>query len=554
MISRFINCILFILFSNTFFGQYVPEDRTAFNYNQIMFEFPYIEDAKGYTLFLTYDSITQPLAKDFVVKKKEKLPISLVKDLKLGKNYKWYVETTLKSGKTSSSEYHYFSILNTKMSNLKFYKPVQHYNKKSKILDGIVWCDEYRCAVDRAGKIVWFVADEQTEIVKTKVLRDFRFYNDGSITYVNRPNATHVDIDLNTIWQAPNDGKVSGGSREDYHHDFKMLPNGNYMILGNEQIKFANENPTDTLESEKIDFSNIIEYDKKGNVVWFWRMKDHFPYELLINSEIETNTGIVNPHANSFCVDEKEGFVYMSFRDISRIIKIDKKSKNIVASYGQKLKSEDDVIETDLFRLQHDIQYLGNNQLLIFNNNEIAKGKISAIEVVSFPKAKGEKFELKWKFDLNYDKFSEGKVDRMGGVKIMPNGNYLVCEGSSNRVVEINKKGELLWDFCIEQINADGKFNDKFGFYRANFSSSLYPNYFSFYVNSKNELIICNKGIETDKYQIKVYDENNVVLFSAQSKEVNSNKIITIKTPLTNLKNLRIEVISTNTQHVKTKN
>ncbi|MBK6985701.1 MAG: hypothetical protein IPH32_13540 [Bacteroidetes bacterium] len=57
----------------------------------------------------------------------------------------------------------------------------------------------------------------------------------------------------------------------------------------------------------------------------------------------------------------------------------------------------------------------------------------------------------------------------MGGVKIMPNGNYLISEGSSNRVVEINQKKEILWDFSLRQVDSTGKVNDKFEIYRANF-------------------------------------------------------------------------------------
>ncbi len=92
------------MFSSYFFGQFVPKDNAALNYNQIMFEFPYVEDAKSYTLFLTYDSIAQPKSGDFIFKAKENLPIIFVKDLRLGKSYKWYVETTLKSGKINSTE------------------------------------------------------------------------------------------------------------------------------------------------------------------------------------------------------------------------------------------------------------------------------------------------------------------------------------------------------------------------------------------------------------------------------------------------------------------
>jgi hypothetical protein len=543
-----LNTIFFIFTLNSAVAQFAPKDNSKLNYNQIMFEFPYEENASVYTICITYDSILQPKEKDFIIKKQEKFPVSLIKDLRLGKNYKWYVETTLKSGKKTKSDYHYFSIATTRMVNRKLYQPIQLYNKKEKIQDGLIWCDQYRCAVDRKGNVVWFMTEDHLEQVNAKVVRDFRLYNDGNISFIHQPNASRVDIDMNVLWQAPAAGTISGAKKEDYHHALLQLPNGNYMVLGNEKVKFANENPGDTVTSEEVDFCNIIEFNEKREIVWSWRMKDYFPYEYLINSKIETRSGVVNPHANSFCVDETNNVIYLSFRDISRIIKIDRKSKKILASYGQRLNDEDDVMETDLFRLQHDIQLLPNGDMLLFNNNDIDNGKISCVEIIRLPATKKDTFQLKWKFDLNYDAQSNGKIDRMGGVKIMPDGNYLICEGSSNRVVEISPKGELLWDFALRQKDTSGRVNDKFALYRANFSRSLYPNYVTFYPTSKNELIVLNKGLETDIYTINVYDADNKVVFSTLSPEIKRNNSIKIKTPLINLKNLRIELVSSNTK------
>lgn len=485
-------------------AQYLPKDDAKLNYNQIYFEYPYNENAKFYTVYITYDSIVNPTDKDFIVKQQEKSPLLLVKNLKLGKKYKWFIETTLRSNVKIKSNYFHFSILNTNMANPKFYKAIQHYNKKNKILDGIIWCDQYRCAVDREGNIVWFMAMEHQDLINSKTVRDIKLYPDGSMTFIHQPYASRTDINLNSIWKAPYKGTVSESDKEDYHHAFNILPNGNYMILGNEKVNFSN----DTVTTDVVNFCNIIEFDTIGNIVWSWRMKDYFPYDYLISSMIQTENGIADPHANSFTIDEKNNAIYLSFRDISRIIKIDKKTKKIIASYGVKLKDEDDVIETNLFRLQHDIQLLENNDMLIFNNNDIDKGKTSCVEIVHFPISKKDSFQLKWKFDLNYDNESRGKVKRMGGVKIMPNGNYLICEGSSNRVVEINKKKEILWDFSFRQVDSTGKVNDKYEIYRANYSSCLYPYYFGAILYD-NKLTIYNKGCEDDAYKIELLLKNN---------------------------------------------
>jgi len=508
-------------------GQYLPKDGAKLNYNQIYFEYPFNKDAKFYTVYITFDSIANPTNKDFIIKQQEKSPLLLVKNLKLGKKYKWFVETTLHSNEKVKSTYFYFSILNTNMANPKLYKAIQHYNKKSKIQDGIIWCDQYRCAVDRDGNIVWFMATEQLDLINAKVVRDIKLYPDGSMTFVHQPYASRMDIDLNSIWTAPYKGTVSESDREDYHHAFNLLPNGNYMILGNEKVNFSN----DTVTSDAVNFCNIIEFDTTGKIVWSWRMKDYFPYEYLINSKIPTRKGIADPHANSFTIDKKNNVIYLSFRDISRIIKIDKKTKKILASYGAKLNDKDDVFETDLFRLQHDIQLLENNDFLIFNNNDIDSGKTSCVEIVHFPISKKDSFQLKWKFDLNYDIESIGKVQRMGGVKIMPNGNYLICEGSNNRVVEISQNKEILWDFALRQVDSTGNVNDKFALYRANYSSCLYPYYYGTIING-NDLTLFNKGCEDDVYKIELLLKNNSKL-EIITETIKSNQSLKIKLPVT---------------------
>ena len=508
------------------FCQYLPKDGAKLNYNQIYFEYPYNKDAKFYTVYITFDSIANPTNKDFIIKQREKSPLLIVKNLMLGKKYKWFAETTLRNNEKVKSNYFYFSILNTNMANPKLYKAIQHYNKKSKIQDGIIWCDQYRCAVDRDGNIVWFMATEQLDLINAKVVRDIKLYPDGSMTFVHQPNASRMDIDLNSIWKAPYKGTVSESDREDYHHAFTMLPNGNYMILGNEKVNFSN----DTVTSDAVNFCNIIEFDAMGNIVWSWRMKDYFPYEYLIDSKIPTKKGVADPHANSFTIDEKNNAIYLSFRDISRVIKIDKKTKKIIASYGVKLKDEDDVFETDLFRLQHDIQLIENNDMLIFNNNDIDSGKISCIEIIHFPVSKEDSFQLKWKFDLNYDKESIGKIQRMGGVKIMPNGNYLICEGSNNRVLEINQKKEILWDFALRQVDSAGQVNDKFALYRANYTSCLYPYYFGAILDGNN-LTLFNKGCEDDGYKIGLFIKNDLKQ-EIISEDIKSNQSLKLKLPI----------------------
>lgn len=487
-----------------------------------MFEAPYNSDASSYTFYISYDCSDSNTT---YLSKTEHLPITLVKDLEIGKKYKWHVSTLLKNGETKTSSVYHFSILNSVLTDPKKFKTVQHYHKKAKVLDGVIWCDQYRCAVDRNGKIVWFVPDGENDYRKTNAIRDLKLNDDGNLTLLNHPNAILYDLNFNPLWKAPVKGFMLDSAFNGYHHAFQKLENGHYIILANEKVNFADEG--NTTKTENIDFCNIVEFDANGKIVWFWLMKEHFPYELLINSKLPSENGIVNPHANSFTLDEKNDVIYLGFRNLNRVIKIDRKTKKILASYGTRLDGNDDIHETDLFKLQHDIQYLGNNDFLMFNNNDINNGKISSVDIIHFPIDKKDSYRLKYSFPLNYDSYTNGKVEKMGGVKKLPNNNYLISEGSSNRISEISQNKEILWDFSLQQLDSSGKANPKFGIYRAYYSSSLYPHYFSAYANPHN-LIIVNKGSENDSYKIEFLHGEGAKT-EMVTKTVSANSALTLQ-------------------------
>jgi len=471
--------ILFLISSLRTFAQFLPKDSAKLNYNQIMFECPSVDDVEEYIFCVSFDSVEVKNEKHYLIKQKEKHPVANIKELPLGNKYKWRV-LMRKSNRTSIiSDWHYFEILNSKLHS-----------------------------------------DPQNDLTKTKAIRDIRLQKDGSLTMLNYPNAIKTNLEVSNAWELPHDDIFPNKEFWGFHHSFEILPNGNYMAMANEKVNFSNETSKDTSHSVAVDFCNLVEFDSTGKLIWIWKMKDHFPYELLVDSRIKNDNGVVDPHSNSFCHDSSGNYVYISYRDISRIIKIEKKTKKIVASYGFKLKDEDEIAETALFRLQHDIQYFGNNDFLIFNNDLIDSGKISSVEVVQFPDKNKDSFKLKWKFDLNYMKDFEGKVERMGSVKKLSNGNYLICAGSANRILEVSEKKEVLWDFYIQQLDSGYKVNKFFSVYRAYFSKSLYPNYFVLYKNGKN-LFLVNKGDFESEFEIE--------FSSTSSSELNKKEIVRLK-------------------------
>lgn len=516
-------------------AQYLPKDNSKLNYNQIMFEYPFHEKAKFHKVYLAYDSTenTSDFSSFPVLTQIDKTPATRIANLKFGKKYKWYVETNLFNGEKIVSPIHFFSIMSTPYADTSRYKNKQYYNKPKKIQDGIIWCDHNHFAINRKGELVWFIAPINKDFQEGRQIRDFRFYKDGTITFISEPEAYHVDRDLNVIWKGPNDGKIAEAKEEFYHHTFEKLPNGNYMTLGNDLIELERQDSKDTVD-RKVEFATLIEYSKKGEVVWSWRMRDHFMFDLLASKE---GNHVLNPHCNAFSIDKTGKYIYLGFRDISRIIKIEKTTGKIIESYGEKLNHLDTAIyETSIFSHPHDATIIGDNLMMVLNNNDVAKKKISSTEIFMLPAKKGEMFKSIWSFKFDFDTLTNGRSSKLGGNKLMTNGNVLINEGVVNRIVEVSKQKEVLWDIMFYKKDIPSNTWGNFPQYNIEFSSSLYPYYISVASKLKDgnmAFIIFNEGDFKDSYTCYLYSRQGelkktlqtpVVINGAQ-KEVNFGKI-----------------------------
>src|SRR5690606_4068388 len=98
--------------------------------------------------------------------------------------------------------------------------------------------------------------------------------------------AFEFDYNGKKIWQAPNNGEVSGENSENYHYEFTKLNSGNYMVAASQKKDLripANyeideqyiiggmftKKGNDFYREIKTD--NLIEYDSNGKVIWYWK-------------------------------------------------------------------------------------------------------------------------------------------------------------------------------------------------------------------------------------------------------------------------------------------
>ena len=404
----------------------------------------------------------------------------------------------------------HFSSLNTHYTDTNEFKRKINYNKKDKIKEGIIWCDFSHCAFDRNGNVVWFIPTEIMDYNEKRRIRDFKFQKDGTITFIKNPEALHTTMDIKTIWKAPLVGENNYPYRDGYHHNFEKMPNGNYIALAYDYVELEKADKIDTL-TNRVELANIVEFNNRGEIVWLWEMRNHFPLDVLEIPKDADGRAIINAHCNALSVDKENKYIYLGFRDISRVIKIEKSTKNIVASFGKKLnKADSTVFETDIFNFPHNAAVLKNNDIMILNNNDSRNGKISSVEIFKQPKKITDKIKSSWSFKFNFDSLNSGKSFKLGNVKILDNGHFLINQGSNNRIVEITKNKEVLWDMMIYRKDSTLKKWVDFGSYKIDYSSSLYPFYFSIAtdktLNKKSYLVIFNEGDYNDSYEFEITD------------------------------------------------
>lgn len=542
-------CLLFALAQ----GQ-IPKPGAILNYTQVMFEYPALKGADVYVLQLT-ETATDPNFDHCLVERKDSANATMIEGLEFGKKYQWRYAGIAKGQRTTWNGPFRFEIESNKVFDQNLVNLVVTKNDSAHHQGGLILNDCTHNITDRNGKMVWYLQKvdwhgtlaQKTIEMKPQIF-DLRLTAYGNITYLADSVAIESDLEGNHLWKAPNDSKVSGLKGESYNHDFKRLPNGHYMVLGNElwrklpeyhdtaliKKKYPNRQVVNGEEYGGVEFGTVIEYDKKGRLIWSWNSQDYFDPNPLKPWPLDVQSGWEEfAHINAFSTDSKNEAVYVGFRNISRIVKVDKKTNKVVDSWGQHLANSE-TRNLVAIRRQHDANMINDSTLAIFNSNDLP-GYDSFSRVLLISTKPSDNGRVVWSFDCNLDSLDHHASRNGGNVDLLPNGNLLVCMGNMNRIFEVTKQKKIVWQ---EAIQTTGKSGDMFfhRLYRSHYISSLYPCYFAFKViedtvserSPRFHVKIFNKGSEADSYiaQVTTATGNIIAEFKAGPVEANRSKQI----------------------------
>ncbi|HEY7555521.1 MAG TPA: aryl-sulfate sulfotransferase [Candidatus Binatia bacterium] len=261
------------------------------------------------------------------------------------------------------------------------------------------------------------------------------FYN-GKITEESKRFISKKPWKGGVALEADWNGRVLWEARHpDHHHDGIRLRNGNVLFICLAQlpqhlVARIEGGRAGTEHNGEMYADYLVEMTTDGRTVWEWRSWEHLdPKTDCITAAQDEREEWT--HANGLA-ELPNGDIVVSFRHISTVIIIDRKSGNIIWKLGAPPLSG-----------QHAPLPLPNGNLLLFDNgphrldHTMPFSRIIEVDLATK--------QIVWKYQekREYEFFSP----RISNAQRLPNGNTLVCEGDFGRFFEVTSNGELVWEY-----------------------------------------------------------------------------------------------------------
>jgi hypothetical protein len=367
--------------------------------------------------------------------------------------------------RAEKKELHYFKTGYSKFIDTNYYRTTIIKAAEPATQPIYLFNDYLRTLTTLEGVAVWYLPDIPGVVDDNTLVRDLKPTYDGTLTFFTNEDAYEIDYNGNILWKAPNDGRISGSVKENYHHEFIKMPNGHYMLSGTVSVEKLIPASLHTLPENQsakgklmVQYETLIEYDSNGSIVWSWKGSEHIPDELVFSKTGKDGTINTSMHLNSFYFNEKESCIYIGFRDISSILKIQYPSGKIINTY-----TGTPAAKPQLFKSQHCCRTDDNGNIYMYSNNNPGKNErtehdektcISSIVILKEEQGKPEKT---WEFKCDIDKNALPCTNSGGSVYLLKTGDILVSMGSVNRNFIINKNKNLLWNAITEKKEGDGR-------------------------------------------------------------------------------------------------
>ncbi|MBW2094748.1 MAG: aryl-sulfate sulfotransferase [Deltaproteobacteria bacterium] len=274
----------------------------------------------------------------------------------------------------------------------------------------------------------------------------------GNLLYAGKAEDGHLkDIEGagGVLMELDWDGNVIWEYRDSYLHDgFCRMKNGNTLVIKwvevPREIAARVKGREPSTERNGVMWGDVIqEITPDGRMVWEWIAHEHLDPEKDLTCPLCPR--ITYAHANC-CEELPNGNILVSFMKNNTISVIEKETGKIIFSWGQ-----------DELAHQHSVSILDNGNLLVFDNGYhpkgFAMGESRVLEV------NPSTTEMVWTYTgpKGVPQFFYSSI--VSSCQRLPNGNTLICEGTSGRLFEVTAEHELVWEYVLPQESSSNDAN-----------------------------------------------------------------------------------------------
>ncbi len=191
--------------------------------------------------------------------------------------------------------------------------------------------------IDAQGTTRFYLPRISKETFTEAVPTGIKLLDDGTLLFVQDDRAFRVD-ELGTVLMDIHAKQLGVAT---LHHDILQLPSGNYLTIGS---IFADYTYAFDHKRHHVAGDALVEFTPSGKVVWTWKTFDHLD-PMRVRDGFDPVLPLIDPatheksndwtHSNAILYLPADDSVLLSIRHQDWIIKIDRKSGDVVWKLGE---------------------------------------------------------------------------------------------------------------------------------------------------------------------------------------------------------------------------
>lgn len=284
-------------------------------------------------------------------------------------------------------------------------------------------------------------------------------------------------------------------------HDIEYLPNGNILLLAWESKTQAEASARGRTATGTVWMDHIVEVKPSGTnageIVWEWHVWDHLVQE---KDQTKENYGVIADHPELIDVNYKNSDggsmggsaadwihsntvkynpeldqILISAHGFSEVWIIDHsttkaeaashkggkhgKGGDLLYRFGNPAAYKGGTTSDRVLYLQHDPNWIakglkGAGNIIVFNNGTQSRG--SSVDEFKLPVDADGKYDLKKAPEKVWSYAPSGfYATNLGSAQRLPNGNTLLCQGTTGTFYEVNAGKTVVWKY-VSPVTSSG--------------------------------------------------------------------------------------------------